>query len=149
MWKEYKWGIYLKDHLIRQVGKWRIEIVVVRLEQKKLLVNWRRKMEQKQTKISKRRMWSVYVFVERNIQIGRSMERQKRLTMPRVDRHISGVLQTAVQEYLYLNVVKMYKKNRILYIQIGVGKKKEMHMHDMKSVVGIQVREYDRSGRVQ
>jgi hypothetical protein len=77
------------------------------------------------------------------------MLRRKRLTQSRPDRYIPGKSETVVYKFLYLNVVKMHKKLGILYIQIGVGKKKEIHRHDMKHVVSIQVREHDRSGRIQ
>ena len=106
-------------------------------------------MEQKQTQKSKRALWSVYVFVERHVQEGRSMLRRRRLSQIRPDRHISGKTETILYKFLYLNVTKMYKKSGILYIQVGVGKKKEMHRHDMNSVVSVQVREHDRSGRIQ
>lgn len=106
-------------------------------------------MEQKTTQRSKRQLWSVYVFVERQVQEGRSMLRRRRLTQSRPDRYIPGKTETVLYKFLYLNVTKMYKKGGVLYIQIGIGKKKEMHMHDMKSVVSIQVREHDRSGRIQ
>jgi len=49
-------------------------------------------------------------------------------------------------EYLYLGVTKMYKKNGILYIQVGVGKAKEMHMHEVVRIDSIQIREHKRSG---
>ena len=104
-------------------------------------------MLQKTTPISKRPMWSVYVFVERGIQVGRSMVRRKRLTqISRIERRIPGELKIVIQKYLYVNVVKMYKKENILYIQVGAGKKKEIHKHDMKDVISIQIREHKRSG---
>jgi len=106
-------------------------------------------MQQKETKASKRAMWSVYVFVERQVREGRSMLRRKRLSQKQPYRRLAGTTEIVLHEFLYLNVTKMYKKSGILYIQVGVGKKKEMHMHDMKSVVSIQIREHDRSGRVQ
>jgi hypothetical protein len=106
-------------------------------------------MQQKITKASKRRIWSVYVFVERQIQEGRSMVRRKRLTDKQLIRRMPGQATTVIQRYLYLGVTKMNKKNGILYIQVGVGKKKELHMHELWSVAGIQIREHDRSGRIQ
>ena len=103
-------------------------------------------MEQKTAPVSKRRLWSVYVFVEREIQEGRIIARSTRLgKVPKLKR-IMRELKTVVFEHLYLNVSKMFKKQGILYIYVGVGKNKEVHRHDMKSVVGIQIREYKRSG---
>jgi hypothetical protein len=51
-----------------------------------------------------------------------------------------------VMEYLYLNVTKMYKKAGILYVQVGSGKTKEIHKHEMKRIESIQIREHKRSG---
>lgn len=51
-----------------------------------------------------------------------------------------------IMEYLYLNVTKMYKRNGILYVQIGVGKTKDIHKHEMKRVESIQIREHKRKG---
>jgi hypothetical protein len=106
-------------------------------------------MEQKETKASKRAMWSVYVFIERQVREGRSVARRRRLTDKPMIRRIPSELKTIIQKFLYLNVTRMYKKEGFLCVQVGVGKKKELHMHDMKSVAGIQIREYDKSGRVQ
>jgi hypothetical protein len=106
-------------------------------------------MEQKTTKVVKRRTWSVYVFVEREVITGRSMARRRRLSARQQYRQLPGVKETVLHKFLYLNVTKMYKKLNVLYIQVGAGKKKELHMHDMKHVVSIQVREHDRSGRIQ
>jgi hypothetical protein len=106
-------------------------------------------MEQKITQRSKRATWSVYVFVERQVQEGRSMLRRKRLNQTRPDRYLPGEETFTIKKFLYLNVTKIYYKKGNLYVQIGVGKKKEMHVHEMKSVVGVQTREHDRSGRVQ
>jgi hypothetical protein len=106
-------------------------------------------MQQHETKASKRQLWSVYVFVERQVQEGRSMLRRKRLSQKQPYRRLAGTTEIVLHEFLYLNVTKMHKKNGILYIQIGMGKSKEIHRHDMKSVVSIQVREHDRSGRIQ
>lgn len=106
-------------------------------------------MEQKTTKETKRKLWSVYVFVERDVQVGRSMARKKRLTAKQEYIRVAGPREVIVQKFLYLNVTKAYKKAGILYIQIGTGKKKELHKHDVKHVISIQLREHDRSGRVQ
>ena len=106
-------------------------------------------MEQKKSKATKRITWSVYVFVEREVIPGRSMSRKRRLTAKQEYRQVSHMKEMALIKFLYVNMTKMYKKLGILYIHVGIGKKEEMHMHDMKHVVSIQVRENDRSGRVQ
>lgn len=109
-------------------------------------------MEQKETKKLKRAICSVYVFVRRSIQEGRSMARRKRLNQPRTsDRYLPGEEVTDIQEFLYLNVTKVRKIVELGYlcVQIGIGKNKELHYHDMRRIESIQIREYDRSGRVQ
>lgn len=106
-------------------------------------------MEQKQTKEAKKQLWSVYVFIERKVQVGRSIVRKKRLTSKQSYKQLSGPVETVLHKFLYLNVTKMYKKNNILYIQVGVGKKKELHRHEVKDISSLQIREHDRSGRVQ
>jgi hypothetical protein len=74
-------------------------------------------MEQKVAKRSKRPLWSVYVFIR---------------TGPDTFR-----------KYLYLDVVKMYKKSGILYIKT---QDKKEHMHELSRIESIQVREYKRQG---
>lgn len=105
-------------------------------------------MEQKITKKSERAMWSVYVFVEREVQLGRSIKRKKRLTAIQPDRYVLKPLETVLHKFLYLCVTKIYKKDDILHIQVETGKKKEIHRHEIKSVVNIQIRKHDRSGRI-
>jgi hypothetical protein len=106
-------------------------------------------MQQKTPKVSKRRIWSVYVFIEREVISGRSMMRRSRLTAKQQYVRLPGKIETVLHKFLYLNVTKVYKKNGILYIVVGAGKNKEQHMHDLKSVNSIQVREHDPSGRVE
>lgn len=106
-------------------------------------------MEQKQTQKSKRQLYSVYVFVRREIQEGRSMARRKRLNQTRPDRYLPGEETVAIKKFLYVDVIKMFKKENVLCIQVGVGKKKEIHKHELKSISSIQIREHDRSGRIQ
>jgi len=106
-------------------------------------------VEQKVAKKSKRATWSVYVFVERQVQSGRSIKRRTRLTAPLPDKYTPKPLETVLHKFLYLNVTKMYKKRGILYIQVGTGKKKELHMHEVNSVASVQVREYKRDGRIE
>ena len=109
-------------------------------------------MEQKQSKRTKRALYSVYVFVKRDIQEGRSMARRKRLNQPRTyDRYIPGEETADIKKFLYLNVTKIRKIARLGYlcIQIGIGKKKELHYHEMRRIESLQIREHDRSGRIQ
>jgi len=106
-------------------------------------------MEQKVAVKSKRQAWSVYVFIERQVQEGRSVKRRKRLTATQPDRYIAGPARSVLHKFLYLNVTKMFKKAGILHIQVGTGKKKELHMHEVKDVASIQVREYKRDGRIE
>lgn len=106
-------------------------------------------MEQKQTKVAKKALWSVYVTVERNAQVGRSMVRRKRLIAQQEYGRVLGVRETILREFLYVNVIKMYKKEDILYIQVDVGKKKELHKHDVESITQLQIRKHDRSGRIE
>jgi hypothetical protein len=106
-------------------------------------------LQQKTAKISKRAAWSVYIFIERQAQEGRSVRRRKRLTAQIPDRYIAGPATSVIHKFLYLNVTKMYKKVGILYIQVGMGKKKEIHKHEVKDVASIQVREYKRDGRIE
>ena len=106
-------------------------------------------MEQKVAKRSKRAAWSVYVFIEREVQEGRSVKRRKRLTAPIPDRYVFKPLQTTLHKFLYLNVTKMQKKDGLLVVQVGIGKNKEIHTHEVKSVNSVQVREYKRDGRIE
>jgi hypothetical protein len=106
-------------------------------------------MEQKTAKVTKRKMWSVLIHVERDVQEGRIVTRRKRLTDMRQARYIPGPVVTVLHEFLYLGVTKMFKKKGILYIQVGTGKKKELHHHEVKSINSIQIREYKRDGRIE
>jgi hypothetical protein len=106
-------------------------------------------MEQKTAKVTKRPFWSVYVFIKRDVQEGRILTRQKRLGERRPERYIPGMAKTVLHKFLYLHVTKMYKKGGILHIQVGTGKKKELHMHEVKDVASVQVREYKRDGRIE
>jgi hypothetical protein len=108
-------------------------------------------MEQKKAVRSKRQLYSVYVFIRREIQKGRSMARRKRLNQIQPDRYIPGEVVAGIQEFLYLNVTKVRKiaKFGYLCIQIGIGKNKELHYHDIRRVESLQVRKHDRSGRIQ
>jgi hypothetical protein len=109
-------------------------------------------MEQKETIRSKRQLYSVYVSVRRDIQAGRSMARRKRLNQPvQSDRYLPGEKTTDIQKFLYVNVTKVRKIARLGYIciQIGVGKNKELHYHDMRRIESLQIRKHDRSGRIQ
>ena len=106
-------------------------------------------MEQKVAKKSKRAAWSVYIFIERQVQEGRSIRRKKRLTAIQPDRYIAGPATAIIHKFLYLNVTKMFKKAGILHIQVGVGKKKELHIHEVKDIASIQIREYKRDGRIE
>lgn len=76
-------------------------------------------MEQKKTKISKKRLWSLYIFIR---------------TGPKTFR-----------KYLYLNVSEFYQEEGLLHIWVG---KSEHHIHDLDRVESIQVREYLRD-RIQ
>jgi len=109
-------------------------------------------MEQKKTIRSKRQLYSVYVFVRRDIQEGRSMARRKRLNQPlKSDQYLPGEETTEIQKFLYVNVTKVRKIVRLGYlcIQVGVGKNKELHYHDMRRIESLQIRKHDRSGRIQ
>lgn len=106
-------------------------------------------MEQKITRVSRQSLWSVYVFVERDVQEGRSITRRKQLGQIRPARYIPGVVKSVIHKFLYLNVTKMHKKENMLYIQVGTGKKKEVHRHDMNSVVSVQIREYRKDGIIE
>ena len=107
-------------------------------------------MEQKVAKKSKRAAWSVYVFIERQSQGGRTVKRRKRLSESIPDQYVfTKPAETVWHKFLYLNVTKMYKKGGILYIQVGVGKNKEMHIHEVKDVASVQVREHKRDGRIE
>jgi hypothetical protein len=106
-------------------------------------------MQQKTAKKSKRALWSVYVFIEREVQEGRVLTRRRRLTEIKQPRYIPGPVKTVIHKFLYLNVTKMYKKNGMLFIQVGVGKNKELHRHEVKDVASVQVREYKRDGRIE
>lgn len=97
-------------------------------------------MEQMVSKVSKRPLWSVYVMVRAEVYKGRVLSR-KHSTKREMKEPVEVII-----EYLYLDVVKMYKKNGILYIQVGIGKKKEMHMHEVSRVDSVQIREHKRSG---
>lgn len=77
-------------------------------------------MEQKVTKKTKKQLWSLYVFI-------RTGERTFR-------------------KYLYLNVIQFYQEEGLLHIIVD---KDEKHIHDLSRVESIQVREHDRSGRIQ
>jgi len=107
-------------------------------------------MEQKVAKKSKRAAWSVYVMIERQSQGGRTIKRRKRLTAPISDQYVfTKPAETILHKFLYLNVTKMYKKGGILHIQVGVGKNKEIHMHEVKDVSSVQIREHKRDGRIE
>lgn len=103
-------------------------------------------MEQKISKVSKRPLWSVYVFIERAVQEGRSVTRRRRLTEIKQPRYIPGPVRTVLHKFLYVGVTKMHKKKGMLYVQVGTGKNKEIHIHEVKDINSIQVREYKRSG---
>ena len=77
-------------------------------------------MEQKTQKKSKKKMWSMYVFIR---------------TGPRTFR-----------KYLYLNVVKFYKEGGELYIIVD---KSETHIHNLDRIESIQIREHLQDGRIQ
>ena len=98
----------------------------------------------KTTRRSKRYEWSVYVVVETEGYEGRVLVRKPKSTKHLRYMHSEPVIVT--KEYLYLDAVKMYKKNGILYIVTGSGKKREVHKHEMKRVKGIWKREYNREG---
>lgn len=94
-------------------------------------------MEQKETIKLKRPLWSVYILLQMNEYIPLRKFKKPRLKTPLVNE--------THKEYLYLDVTKLYKKDGMVHVCCG---KKEHHMHDLKRVVSIQVREYDRSGRI-
>lgn len=94
-------------------------------------------MEQKQTQKLKRPLWSVYILLHANEYIPLRKFKKPRLKSP--------IANTKYKEYLYLDVTKLYKKDGMVHVWCG---KKEHHMHDLKRIESIQVREYDRSGRV-
>jgi hypothetical protein len=79
-------------------------------------------MQQNTTKPNKRAMWSVYVFVK-----------------------MGPMSKQPYMKFLYLNVIKMFKRGKILHIRCI---KKEKHMHDISRIMSVQVREYDKSGRI-
>jgi len=97
-------------------------------------------MEQNTFKESKCQLWSVYIMVRTEVYKGRVLSRKYK-----TQREMKAPI-SIIKEYLYLNVVKMYKKDSILYIQIGKGKAKEIHKHDIMRVESIQIRKYKRSG---
>jgi len=103
-------------------------------------------MQQKIAPKNKRKMWSVYIFTKRDVQKGRSIVRRKRLNQTRLDKYISGQIESVLCKFLYLEVIKICKKKGFLYIQMGVGKKKEVHIHDVKDIINIQIREHKRDG---
>lgn len=107
-------------------------------------------MEQKQTQKSKRVLYSVYVFIKREVQKGRSITRRKRLNQIKPDRYVPGKVVEDIQEFLYLNVTKVRKIAKLGYIciQVGVGKNKEFHYHDMRRIESLQIRKHDQSGRI-
>ena len=74
--------------------------------------------------------------------------RRKRLTAQQEYGRVLGVRETILREFLYVDVVKIYKKENILYIQVGVGKKKELHKHDIKNITQLQIRKHDKNGRI-
>jgi len=107
-------------------------------------------MEQKVAKKSKRAAWSVYVYIERQSQVGRSVKRRKRLTESIPDRYVfTKPAEAILHKFLYLNVTNMYKRDGFLVIEVGVGKKKEIHRHEVKDVTSVQVREYKKDGRIE
>ena len=107
-------------------------------------------MEQKVAKKSKYRAWSVYVFIERHVQDGRSVKRRKRLTDQIPDQYVfTESAKSILHKFLYINVTKMEKIDNILYIEVEKGKKKKVHMHEIKDITSLQVREYRRDGRIE
>lgn len=78
---------------------------------------------QRTTPISKRRMWSVYIFVK----MGPMSEEQ-------------------YMRFMYTRVTKMYKKGKFLHVQEGMGKQKVIHIHDVKRIENIQIRKHKRGG---
>lgn len=103
-------------------------------------------MEQKVAKASKKKLWSVYVFVETQAREGRILARQGRSGKGVSEKRLPSESKSVVHPYLYLNVTKLFKKDNVLHIECV---NKEKHMHDIKRVVNIQVREYRRDGRIQ
>ena len=96
-------------------------------------------MEQKETKRLKRPLWAVYILLRSNQSTPiRIMKKRMKRFSPQVN--------TLHREYVYLDVVKLYKKDGIVHI---LSDKKEHHSHEMGHIESIQVREYDRSGRIQ
>lgn len=77
-------------------------------------------MEQRTKGGNKKKLWSVYVFIR---------------TGP-----------DTFKKYLYLDVTKMFKKLGMLHIWCG---KQEKHIHDLKRIDSVQIREYKRDGRIQ
>lgn len=94
-------------------------------------------MEQKETKKLKRALWSVLIVLRGNEYTPLRKFKKPRLKTPLVN--------TLNKEYMYLDVTKMYKEDGLVHICCG---KKEHHTHELKRVISIQVREYDRSGRI-
>jgi tRNA(Ile2) C34 agmatinyltransferase TiaS len=96
-------------------------------------------MEQKETRKLKRPLWAVYILLRTNqstpIHI---MKKRVKRSLPHDN--------TQHREYVYLDIVKLYNQHGIVHI---VSDKKEQHTHEMAHIESIQVREYDRSGRVQ
>lgn len=92
---------------------------------------------------SKRREWSIYVVIEAEMYQGRVLSRKKNTKKL---RDMSNKPVSCMRDYLYLGVTRMYKRNGILYIITGSGKKKEIHRHEVKRVCGLFKREYKREG---
>ena len=94
---------------------------------------------------SKRPEWSVYVVVEADMYEGRVLTRTKNKKTKKL-RDMSNKPVRGTRDYMYLNAVKMYKKDGKLYIITMVGGTKETHIHNMDRVKGIWKREYKREG---
>jgi hypothetical protein len=91
---------------------------------------------------SKRPEWSIYVVVKYEGYEGRVFRRNN----TRVVRSINNVPKLMEREFLYLHVTNMYKKKNLIYIIVGNGKNKEIHVHEVPRIKILCKREYKREG---